>query len=112
MSDIKLPVSFKQKVTLPPSVDGSGYPYRISANDLDQNFAYAALGAEDGWIDQTSVGDHAGRKLKLPAIPSGEGIYILSVNGGQLTWSEWQELSVSMCDNNYEKTGTILFRES
>lgn len=85
MSDIKLPVSFKEKVTMPPSADGSGYPYRISANDIDQNFAYAALGAEDGWIEQTSVGEHAGRKLKLPAIP-GTGTFVLGCVNGNIQW--------------------------
>lgn len=85
MSDIKLPVSFKEKVTMPPSADGSGYPYRISANDLDQNFAYAALGAEDGWIEQTSVGIHAGRKLKLPTMP-GTGTFVLGCVNGNIQW--------------------------
>lgn len=85
MSDIRLPNNFKEKATRPPSVDGTGYPYRISANDLDANFAYAALGAEDGWIEQTSVGDHAGRKLKLPAIP-GTGTFVLGCVNGNIQW--------------------------
>lgn len=109
---INLPISFKNKATLPATPGGTGYPYRISATDLDKNFAYAALDADESWIESVSVGEHNGRKLKLPQLPSGEGVFILSVNGGELTWSQWQELSVSICDNNYEKTGTILFRES
>ena len=37
-----LPVDFVEKVQNPPSVSG-GYPYRISASDLMQNFHAAAL---------------------------------------------------------------------
>lgn len=85
MSDIQLPNNFQQKATQPPSLDGTGYPYRISANDLDQNFAYAALGAGDGWIEQTSVGVHAGRKLKLPAVP-GTGTFVLGCVNGGIQW--------------------------
>jgi hypothetical protein len=107
-----LPVNFRNKVTLPKSANGTGYPYRISATDIDKNFAYAALDADESWIESTNVGGHNGRKLKLPPLPSGEGVYILSVSNGTFGWSLWQELSVSICENNYEKTGTILFRES
>ncbi|MEN9534835.1 MAG: hypothetical protein RLZ22_162 [Verrucomicrobiota bacterium] len=85
---INLPVSFKDKVTLPTSVDGTGYPYRISATDLDRNFAYAALDAPDGWIEEVSVGEHSGRKLKLPKLPSGEGLFLLGCSGGSLQWIE------------------------
>lgn len=109
---INLPVKFQEKTTNPPAANGTGYPYRISANDLDKNFVYAALDADGSWIESVGFGEHRGRRLRLPAIPSGEGVYILSVNGGELTWSQWEEISVSICENNYEKTGTILFRES
>jgi hypothetical protein len=85
---INLPVSFKDKVTLPTSADGTGYPYRISASDLDRNFAYAALDAPDGWIEEASVGEHGIRKLKLPQIPSGEGLFVLGCSGGSLQWIE------------------------
>lgn len=87
MANLELPINFKDKATLPPSVDGTGYPYRISANDLDRNFAYAALDAEDGWIEQTSAGEHAGRKLKLPAIP-GTGTFVLGCVDGNIQWIE------------------------
>lgn len=83
---MRIPVSFKDKVTLPTSVDGTGYPYRISATDLDRNFAYAALDAPDGWIEEASVGEHGGRKLKLPQIPSGEGLFVLGCSSGGLQW--------------------------
>lgn len=111
MPNAVFPVDFTDKAKEPISPGGTGYPYRISANDLMRNFHYAALVAEDGWIEPDS-GLYDGRKLKLPAIPSGDKIYILSVNGGELGWLEYKEIQVSICDNNYEKTGTILFRES
>lgn len=109
---INFPISFKEKATLPATPGGTGYPYRISATDLDKNFAYAALDADESWVESVSVGEHNGRKLKLPQLPSGEGVFILSVNNGTLGWSEYKEIEVSICENNYEKTGTILFRES
>lgn len=111
MSNLQFPIDFTDKVKMPANAGGTGYPFRISANDLMRNFHYAALVAEEGWIESDS-GLYDGRKLKLPAVPSGEGVYVLSVNGGELTWSEWKEISVSICENNTEKTGTILFRET
>jgi hypothetical protein len=82
---IKLPVRFKEKVTNPPSANGTGYPYRISASDLDENFAYAALDAGEGWIEQNSAGVYSGRKLKLPDIPS-TGTYVLGCIDGIVQW--------------------------
>jgi hypothetical protein len=105
-----LPIKFKNKVTNPPSGNKTGYPYRISASDLDANFAYAALDADSSWIETISVGDQQGRKLRLPPIPA--GVCILMSDGGNPYWSEYKEIEVSICENNYEKTGTILFRES
>lgn len=81
-----LPVNFANKVTLPKSANGTGYPYRISANDLDKNFAYAALDAHESWIETTNIGEHPGRKLLLPEIPSGEGTYVLGCVNGSVQW--------------------------
>ena len=75
---------------MPPTAGGTGYPYRISATDLDKNFAYAALDAEDGWIEEVSVGSHSGRKLKLPPL-TGEGTFVLGCVGGNLEWIETEE---------------------
>ena len=85
-----LPIKFAEKVKLPASAGGTGYPYRISATDLDKNFAYAALDAEDDWIDQSSVGGFNGRKLRLPALPSG-GTYVLGCVNGTVQWIETEE---------------------
>jgi hypothetical protein len=116
---INLPVSFKEKVKLPTSADGTGYPYRISASDLDRNFAYAALDAPDGWIEEVSAGEYTGRKLKIPDWfqnfphpPSEEGLFFHTASGGQLSWVQYQEKEVSVCEGNYATTGTILFKPS
>lgn len=80
-----LPVNFVDKFTLPPSANGTGYPFRISATDLDRNFSYAALDVEEDWVEKTNVGEHEGRKLKLPTLP-GDGFYVLGCNNGNIEW--------------------------
>jgi hypothetical protein len=112
MANAKLPIDFTDKAKEPPSADGTGYPHRISANDLMRNFHYAALVAEEGWIESDSGSLYDGRKLKLPAIPSGDGVYLLSVNGGTIGWSQYEEKEVSICEDNYPVDGIVLFRPS
>ena len=90
MPNLKLPVDFEAKVKQATSASGAGYPFRISARDLMQNFAYAALDAEDDWIEQGSVGAHQGRKLKLPQLP-GSGTYVLGCVNGTVQWIETEE---------------------
>lgn len=109
---IQLPIKFKEKVTLPPSPDGTGYPFRISSSDLDQNFAYSSLDADESWIEFVSVGEHSGRKLKLPPLPSGDGTFFLTFNNTSLDWSQYEEKEVSICENNTEATGVVLFRQT
>ena len=84
------PVKFQEKAKGATSAGGTGYPYRISATDLDKNFAYAALDAEDDWIEQSSVGGFNGRKLRLPALPSG-GTHVLGCVDGTVQWIETEE---------------------
>jgi len=81
---MNLPVSFSEKARGPK--EGGGYPVQISANDLDKNFQFAALDAEEGYIESTSGrGGNSGRKLKLPPIPP-SGTHVLGASGGALTW--------------------------
>jgi hypothetical protein len=110
MADI--PVIFREKVTGATSASGEGYPFRISASDLDQNFAYAALDVEEGWFEEVNIGEYSGRKLKLPAVPEGEGVYLLGSTGGDIGWIGYQEKEVSICEGNYATTGKILFKPS
>ena len=84
---MNLPVDFQQKIKSPPSATG-GYPVQLSASDLMKNFVYAALDADVSLIEQTiGQGGHQGRKLKIPAVPSGSDPQQLTANGGALSWS-------------------------
>ena len=40
---MKFPIDFEAKVKVPPGPAGTGYPYRISARDLMDNFRFAAV---------------------------------------------------------------------
>ena len=87
---IDLPIKFDQLVKLPGGAGGTGYPYRISAKDLMANFEYAALDVDDSWIDSPATSYGQGRKLKLPALPTG-GTYVLGCVDGTLQWIETEE---------------------
>lgn len=84
---VKIPVNFKEKLILPPSIKGGGYPFRISASDLDRNFAYCAIDVEEGWVEETSVGDLPTRKLNLPKKPA-SGTFVLGCVDGTIQWIE------------------------
>lgn len=83
----EIPVDFEEKAKTPPAINGTGYPYRISAEDLMRNFAMATMVVEDDWIDARTVGSHPGRKLMLPSFPSESGTQNLSVSDGSIGWS-------------------------
>jgi hypothetical protein len=88
---MKLPVSFSEKVKQPATQGGGGYPFQIKADDLDRNFVFAALDAEEGYIESTGgQGGNAGRKLKLPPIPP-SGTHVLGAVDGALTWLETED---------------------
>jgi hypothetical protein len=92
---MKLPISFVEKVKQPASQNKTGYPYRISAGDLDRNFEYAALDAEDGYIEEISgAGDNKGRKLLLPPIPP-SGMHGMITSEGTLVYLEFLTLDVT-----------------
>ena len=84
---INLPINFDEKVKMPGDAGGTGYPYRISAKDLMSNFEYAALDADDSWIESASTSTGQGRKLKLPAVPGGGETQNLSSVGGAISWT-------------------------
>ena len=94
------PVDFTEKAKLPASAGGSGYPYKISANDLMRDFHYAALDAEEGWIENKKDSLWEGRKLKLPKLPSGEGLFLLGCSGGSLEW-----IGTESCDESESTSG-------
>lgn len=87
---MQLPVDFSKKVK-GSSASKSGYPYQISASDLDKNFVYAALDCDKSLIEETSGdGGHTKRKLKIPAVPKG-GTYVLGAISGSLSWLSTEE---------------------
>jgi hypothetical protein len=85
--DNNLPIDFEEKVRLPPPANGLGYPYRISASDLMNNFIYASLNAEEGWIEKDEGSKYQSRKLMLPKIPE-SGTHVLGCIDGEIQWIE------------------------
>jgi hypothetical protein len=80
------PVKFSDKIK-ETSADGSGYPYRIKADDLDKNFVFATLDVPKGWVeDTTGAGGHKQRKLLLPELPKKNALVL--VVDGKLTFFE------------------------
>lgn len=70
-----------------------GYPYQIKAADLDQNFVFAALDADDTLIEKTTgQGGHPARKLKIPPIVENSvKTYVLGTVKGELKWIPTEE---------------------
>ena len=85
------PVSFEQKAKIGGNPAAGGYPYQLSANDLDKNFVFATLDADNSLVEtKTGAGGHTQRRLKIPAAPT-EGTYVLGAVGGSLQWLETEE---------------------
>jgi len=84
---LNLPVSFTQEI----QGNSNSLPYQIKASDLDKDFVFAALDADNSLIEQiTGQGGHLARKLKIPAVPS-NGTYVLGAINGLLTWLSTEE---------------------
>jgi hypothetical protein len=87
---MQIPVDFSKKIK-ESSKSSTGYPYQISASDLDKNFVYAALDVDKSLIDETSGdGGHTKRKLKIPPVPQ-LGTYVLGVISGGISWISTEE---------------------
>lgn len=90
----KLPIDFEEKVKLPPSPAGTGYPYRISAKDLMKDFVFASpivdketpSGNKNGLTvtETTGQGGHQARKLSCTHVPEAKK------NGTLLRWKDDQ----------------------
>jgi hypothetical protein len=79
------PVNFEEKVRLPKSVSGKGYPYAINAQDLMKNFVYAALDIPGNVVEEISgEGGYRQRRLKPPA----SGTWVLGAKDGVVQWIE------------------------
>jgi hypothetical protein len=80
------PVSFQEKAQSGGDPATGGYPYQLKASDLDKNFVFATLDADESLIETTTgKGGHSQRKLKIPAAPS-SGTHVLGAVGGALQW--------------------------
>jgi len=84
-------ISFKARAQSAGNPAAGGYPYSLSGDDLDKNFAFASLKIDATLIDQTmGIGGHPARKLKIPAVPS-SGTYVLGAVDGELSWIATEE---------------------
>ena len=84
---LNLPVSFTQEI----QGNSNNLPYQIKASDLDKDFVFAALDADNSLIEQTTgQGGHPARKLKIPAVPQ-SGTYVLGAISGSLEWLSTEE---------------------
>jgi hypothetical protein len=87
---IQLPTDF-EALARQPIKPGGGSPAQISASGLMKNFVYAALDSDQSWVESGSgQGGYEGRRLKLPAIPSG-GTWVLGCVDGEVKWLETQD---------------------
>jgi len=85
------PVSFQQAAQRGGNPASGGYPYQLSARDLDQNFVFATLDADNSLIEtKTGAGGHPQRRLKIPAVP-GSGTHVLGAVNGALQWIATEE---------------------
>ena len=92
----KIPVDFSEKAKIPPAIGGAGYPYRISAKDLMQNFVHASLevdttahssGLALAESKTTGQGGHAGRKISLTGTITVNGLPAATTQGDTIFYS-------------------------
>lgn len=81
------PIDFEEKVRLPKGSTAGSYPHSIKAADLMKDFVYAALDADNSLIEiRSGEKGYQQRRLKIPAVPGGEGTFVLGAVGGALQW--------------------------
>lgn len=84
-------ISFKARAQSAPNAAAGGYPYSLSGDELDKNFAFASLKIDPSLIEMTmGIGGHPARKLKIPAAPE-TGTHVLGVVNGALQWLATEE---------------------
>jgi hypothetical protein len=88
------PTDFRQKVAMPPAINGNGYPYKLSAEDLMQNFIFAAI---DVNTEQTQpiklkiLTENGVRRISILLDPPTDGTYILGAVDGEAQWIATEE---------------------
>lgn len=88
------PTDFRQKVAMPPAINGNGYPYKLSAEDLMRNFEYAALDVETeqaGPITLQITTVNGVRKISILLDPPTDGTYLLGSVDGEVQWIATEE---------------------
>jgi len=83
------PTDFRQKVAMPPAINGNGYPYKLSAEDLMNNFIFAALDVETeqtGAITLQITTKNGVRKISILLDPPTDGTYVLGAVDGEVQW--------------------------
>lgn len=96
----KLPIDFEQKVKQAPAAGGTGYPYRISARDLMENFNYCLVEADPTEVSGLYLEEYAdpfGRFFRLAGelVGGGGGLADGTQAGQMLYWIDdaWVTLS-------------------
>jgi len=118
----RIPVNFSEKAQTPPAVGGAGYPYRISAKDLMQNFVHATLqvderphssGLELHETKTTGEGGYAGRSISIAGTitSSGSGLPAATTQGDTIFYSgagdTWTVLPASTYVQSNEEFGIM-----
>jgi len=86
----KLPVGFEEKVKQPASPNGKGYPYQLSAKDLDANFKYLLGRLMEGVsVNDTLYWD--GNTWNILPSPSSTGTHVLGCVDGSMQWLSTEE---------------------
>ena len=84
---MSLPVDFEALAKSAKNASGGGYPAQISAADLQKNFVFATLDADPSLIEvAVGEGGHTQRRLKIPAVPTGDSALNLTAQSGGLSW--------------------------
>ena len=82
------PISFQQLAQQGGKPANGGYPYQIRASDLDKNFVFATMDVDSSLIETTTgAGGHQKRRLKIPALPSGDSAQNLTATSAGLSWT-------------------------
>lgn len=91
---MKFPIDFEQKAKLPPQPNGAGYPYRLSAKDLMENFKYAALEipvGQEGPLRLVITEENGTRRMQLLILAPSNGTHVLGVVDGEMEWIATEE---------------------
>lgn len=97
------PTDFRQKVAMPPAINGNGYPYKLSAEDLMRNFEYAALDVAYG---DTSLAITEQNGKRFISSKGGTGsITFLDCDGAEVGRLDWSNGLITTESNQFIEGG-------